>query len=248
MQKKLNKKYDKQIGCQGTSKHSSTAAQCMTLEKYLLHPRLVIYFSPTPLIKLKLGLQTGGRLLIATPLDQSNYLANQQQVLVSAVPFPRISTLWKNAGSISFCCTQPACFDFSSFKFLLLGHILSTNGAALRRWWITEEKEGTERETRGTHSSVTTRNSVSFGGEQVMPIHGAMSPSPHGSSPVHANKTFHPKDPLISFNAFTANPKMQQYLGLSFVQQFLSGYQCHLPLAPPPAFPDRVRKALALSP
>jgi hypothetical protein len=32
-------------------------------------------------MKLKLGLHIGGRLLIATHLDQSNYLANQQQVL-----------------------------------------------------------------------------------------------------------------------------------------------------------------------
>jgi len=40
---------------------------------------LIIYFSPTPPIKLKLGLQIGGRLLIATHLDQSNYRTNQKQ-------------------------------------------------------------------------------------------------------------------------------------------------------------------------
>jgi len=40
---------------------------------------LVIYFYPTPLIKLKLRLQTGGRLLIATHLDQSNHLANRDK-------------------------------------------------------------------------------------------------------------------------------------------------------------------------
>jgi hypothetical protein len=39
----------------------------------------VIYFFPTPPIKLKLGLQIGGRLLMAIRLDQSNYLANQKQ-------------------------------------------------------------------------------------------------------------------------------------------------------------------------
>jgi hypothetical protein len=44
---------------------------------------LVIYFYPTPLIKLKLRLQTGGRLLIATHLDQSNHLANQRQGVVN---------------------------------------------------------------------------------------------------------------------------------------------------------------------
>jgi hypothetical protein len=36
-------------------------------------------FFPTPPIKLKLGFQIGGRLLIATHLDQSNYLANDRQ-------------------------------------------------------------------------------------------------------------------------------------------------------------------------
>jgi len=39
---------------------------------------LVTNFFPTPPIKLKLGLQVGGRLLITTHLDQSNYLANQK--------------------------------------------------------------------------------------------------------------------------------------------------------------------------
>ncbi len=39
----------------------------------------VTNFLPTPSIKLKLGLQVGGRLLIATHLDQSNYPANQKQ-------------------------------------------------------------------------------------------------------------------------------------------------------------------------
>jgi hypothetical protein len=39
---------------------------------------LVFSFFPTPPIKLKLGLQMSGRLLIATHLDQSNYLPNQQ--------------------------------------------------------------------------------------------------------------------------------------------------------------------------
>jgi hypothetical protein len=39
----------------------------------------VIYFFPTPPIKLKLGLQIGGRPLMAIHLDQSNYLSNQKQ-------------------------------------------------------------------------------------------------------------------------------------------------------------------------
>jgi hypothetical protein len=47
-------------------------------------------------MKLKLGLQIGGRLLIATHLDQSNYLANQQQVLGFAVSFTSLSILGQN--------------------------------------------------------------------------------------------------------------------------------------------------------
>jgi hypothetical protein len=54
----------------------------MTLHKCFSHPSLVIYFFSTPTVKLKLGMQLGGRsLLTATHLDQSNYLTNQQQVL-----------------------------------------------------------------------------------------------------------------------------------------------------------------------
>jgi hypothetical protein len=56
----------------------SSSSQYVTRQKYFSHPSLVIYCLPTPHIKLKLQLQIGGRLLIATHLDQSNYLANQQ--------------------------------------------------------------------------------------------------------------------------------------------------------------------------
>jgi hypothetical protein len=43
------------------------------------------------------------RLLIATHLDQSNHLANQQQLLHFAMPFSSINKLCKNAGLKSFC-------------------------------------------------------------------------------------------------------------------------------------------------
>jgi hypothetical protein len=42
----------------------------VTLEKYFSHPSLVI---PTLLIKLKLGLQIGGKLLASDHLNQSIY-------------------------------------------------------------------------------------------------------------------------------------------------------------------------------
>jgi len=53
------------------SKSISSGAQYVTLNKYFPRPILVIYFLATPRIKLKLGQQTGGGLLIANHLDQS---------------------------------------------------------------------------------------------------------------------------------------------------------------------------------
>ncbi len=50
----------------------------MTLRKYFSHPSLVIYCFATPPIKLKLGLQIGGGLLITNHLDQSLWCANQK--------------------------------------------------------------------------------------------------------------------------------------------------------------------------
>jgi hypothetical protein len=68
----------------------------VTLQKYFSHPSLiVIYFFPTPPIKLKLGLQTGGRLLIVAYLDQSNYVANQQPVSSFAVPSTSLFIMYK---------------------------------------------------------------------------------------------------------------------------------------------------------
>ncbi len=89
--------------------------------KDFLNPSLVIYFFPTQPKKLKTGLQIGGRLLIPTHLDCSNYLANQQQVLGFVVPFTSLSILCKNAGPKPLCWAKPACFDFSSSNFLLQG-------------------------------------------------------------------------------------------------------------------------------
>jgi hypothetical protein len=57
---------------------ASPAVLSMWLKKYFSHPSFSD-FSPTPPIKLKLGVQIGGRLLIATHLDQSKYLTNQKQ-------------------------------------------------------------------------------------------------------------------------------------------------------------------------
>jgi len=56
-------------------------------------PVLVIYFFPIQPIKLKLGLQIGGRLLIATHLDQSNYLDNHKPEVVNKYNLIAFSTL-----------------------------------------------------------------------------------------------------------------------------------------------------------
>jgi hypothetical protein len=58
----------------------------------------------------------GGRLILATLLDQSNHLANQQQVLGFAVPVATLGNLTKNAGPKPFCLARPAHFGFSSSK------------------------------------------------------------------------------------------------------------------------------------
>jgi hypothetical protein len=75
---------------------------------YLLFPNLTH--------KTETGTAKGGRLLIAILLNQSNHLANQQQVLGFAVPFATLSILCENAGSKPFCWGKLACFDFSSSK------------------------------------------------------------------------------------------------------------------------------------
>ncbi len=71
--------------------------------KIFSHQIWVIYFFPTSPIKLKLRLQIGGRLIIATHLDQSNYLANQRQVLGFVVHFNNFSNMCKNARPKPFC-------------------------------------------------------------------------------------------------------------------------------------------------
>jgi hypothetical protein len=58
---------------------------------------LVINFFPTLPIKLKLGLQVGGRLLLATHLDQSNYLANQKQGAVNKYDLIVFITLFRGS-------------------------------------------------------------------------------------------------------------------------------------------------------
>jgi len=80
----------------------------------------------TSRVKVKRGLQIGGRLLVATHLEQSNYLANQQQVLGLAMASTTLCIQCKNAGSKPFCW---------AIQFSLQGHTLSTHGTDLSHAW-----------------------------------------------------------------------------------------------------------------
>jgi hypothetical protein len=60
--------------CQGISSH----AQYVTPQKCFSSPTCLLFPNPT-YIKLKLGQQIGGRLLIANHLDKSLWLVNQKQ-------------------------------------------------------------------------------------------------------------------------------------------------------------------------
>jgi hypothetical protein len=95
---------------------TSPAVHCLwPCKKKFSHPSLVTYFYTKPLppfpLKLKLGLEIGERLLIATHLDQP----------------------CKSAGANlkALCWAKLAYFDFSSSNFNLQGEILSTSGVAL---------------------------------------------------------------------------------------------------------------------
>ncbi len=70
------------VGYSRISYSIASSVQYMTLEKYFSHLSCSYLLFSNP-IKLKLGLQIGGRLQIATHLNQSNYLANQEQGVVS---------------------------------------------------------------------------------------------------------------------------------------------------------------------
>jgi hypothetical protein len=61
-------------------KSISSGAQYVTLAKifFISHPSLVMYSFATPRIKLKLGQQIGGGLLIANHTDESLWWANQK--------------------------------------------------------------------------------------------------------------------------------------------------------------------------
>jgi hypothetical protein len=59
------------LECYVRTNRISSGAQYVTLRKYFSQPSLVMYAFATPPIKLKLGQQIDGEVLIANHLDQS---------------------------------------------------------------------------------------------------------------------------------------------------------------------------------
>ncbi len=93
------------------TKSISSGAQYVTSQKCVSHPSLVLYVFPTPPIKLELGLQIGGRLLIATHLNQSNYLANEHQLLPGfVVSFTSLSERCKKCWAETILLNQTGMF------------------------------------------------------------------------------------------------------------------------------------------
>jgi hypothetical protein len=117
--------------CNGTYHvlRASPVVQYVTLKKYFSHPTLPI--------KMKLGLQTGGRLLMATHLNQWNYLANQKQGAVNKYDLTVFVRLFHGSESHTFFQGHrsfPANpLDLTAVhyqRFPVQGHILSTHGDA----------------------------------------------------------------------------------------------------------------------
>jgi hypothetical protein len=59
--------------------HLQRCSVCETAKNVSHIQVLITFFFPTPPIKLKLRLQIGRRSVIASHLDQSNYVANQKE-------------------------------------------------------------------------------------------------------------------------------------------------------------------------
>jgi hypothetical protein len=103
------------------------------------------YFA-TPPIKLKLGQQIGGGLLIANHMNQSLRWASQKEsagvrsylihsflhVNTLAAPCTSHLKLCNNAEPKPYSWTKPAHFDFSASNFTVQDHILSIAGDGLR--------------------------------------------------------------------------------------------------------------------
>ncbi len=125
---------------QASQSISINNAQYVTLQKHILTSKFqLLTFFPTPPIKLKLGLQVGGRLLlIATHLEQSNYLANQKQGAINTYDFTMFIRLFLGSASCAIFQGRGSLRVYSldstdepHLRFAVQGHILSVGGDAL---------------------------------------------------------------------------------------------------------------------
>ncbi len=101
---------------------------------------MVTNFFPAPSINLKLGLRVGGRLLIATYLDQSNYLANQKHGAVNTYELTVFIRLFNGFSPVLKGDYFPRSLPLDSLnltdepcaKFSVQGNILSIGAGALQ--------------------------------------------------------------------------------------------------------------------
>ncbi len=103
----------------------------MTLEKYFSHPSLVIYFFPTQTGKTKTGTANKWKTINSKPTrpfrEWQSYHIHYTLLWKAS-----LRKLCQNACSKSILLSQTTIFDFSSSKFIVQSHILSTAGDALR--------------------------------------------------------------------------------------------------------------------
>ncbi len=104
----------------------------VTLRKYISHPSLVIYSFAILTIKLKLGQEIGGGLLIAKHLDQSLRWANQTH-WAAVRSYLVQGNIGNYAGPKPFSWAKPAYVRFSSSNFTVKDHVGSTIGDALSK-------------------------------------------------------------------------------------------------------------------
>jgi hypothetical protein len=95
---------------------------------------------PTPPIKLKLELQVGGRLLIATHLDQSNYIANQKQGAVNKYYLIVFIRMFPTSRAHLKCCAflqGPISLPMDSLDLTNEPQSckISSAGPHTERWW-----------------------------------------------------------------------------------------------------------------
>jgi hypothetical protein len=117
----------------------------VTLQIFFSHPSLVIYFFATPPIKLKLGQQICGELLIANHLDQllwwaiqkhwakvrSHLLHSLRQVHGVLAPFTSHHEISNFVQLKPFSWTKSSCFNFFSSNCIVHDHMLNTPRDAL---------------------------------------------------------------------------------------------------------------------